>query len=123
MFHRFHSLPTLLIPCYLFLCAKSHIISPNQSYADLALFDPNQTIMTLEDGLDEWHEKYMRIHLDPRHRILEVSSGFTQDQLRGGGWVIYAFGTFPNFKNLTLLQSFTTCSWASTCSTRSSCTT
>ena len=70
---------------------SSHVISQNDSYDDLALYDINQTIFTLEDGLDEWHEKNVRYYVDPRYRILAVSSVFDQDTLKGGGFVFYAF--------------------------------
>ena len=82
---------TIFISSSFISTLSSHVISNNNTYDDLALFDPNQTLMFLEDGLDEWHEKYVRYHIDPRYRILAVSSVFDQSSLEGGGFVFYAF--------------------------------
>lgn len=61
-----------------------------ESNDDLSLFDAEQNIMMLEDGLDDWHEKYVRYYVDPRFRILTVSSIFDQKDLEGGGFIFYA---------------------------------
>jgi len=112
----------LLAYCMLSLCG-AHIFSPNNSYESLALFDTNETLMSLEDGLDEWHEKFIKPHVDPRFRILTVSSVFTKDDLQGGGWVLYACSKILKFLTFfsKILKLSIICSLESTCCIRSSC--
>ena len=81
------------IICLTWLCSSHNLTSNISKYDDLALFDPNQTLMNLEDGLDEWHEKFIMPHFDPTRRILVASSAFSDSDLKAGGWVVYAFST------------------------------
>ena len=56
---------------------------------ELAPFDHERRVLALENGLDEWHEKYMKYYSDRRYRILTANSIFTQDALEGGGFLFY----------------------------------
>lgn len=83
----------LSVNCLVFFCHSHSFTSNISDYDGLAIFDANETLMSLEDGLDEWHEKFIKPHVDPTRRILTASSGFTDSDLKAGGWVVYAFST------------------------------
>lgn len=88
----FFFLLLLSFPCFI----HTHLIFHNETNG-LALFEPNQSIPKEEDDLDEWHEKYMKYHVDHNYRILVDNSIFEQDVLQNGGFVLYAFGMFLIF--------------------------
>lgn len=86
--------PQILFILFFLKLSSSHLFGPNNSYEGLALFNQNQTMISLEDGLDEWHEQNVRYYVDPRYRILTVSSLFNKKDLEEGGFVFYAFSNF-----------------------------